>query len=427
MHTTLLDSHVRRLARVAGLIGLWIFITLNVLGQSVAQPLTFLSPQQVPVPFLGVPYYGSERVNAYFDHNFPTYWVNGTIEIYNGWTATNANICDVSAYRHISSGTCLYYDGHPAYDFDLDYEPVLAAADGTVIRAGWFNWNNRSADLGLRLYITHTNGYETRYGHLSAITVLTNTQVRRGQIIGTSGNTGHSTGRHLHFEVRLNDEPTDPFGGSGSQWLWVDGSWGGTWANHLWTGQPTPRYGADLMVDDDNPQQVGDPYDDPNFTKGRTVIDQWGYPSYITCPPNACLYWWRETNTGQYGDMLWTNTSANVSDYWVRWLPPRPGLYDVQVYIPAYNATTWGARYCLIWSYNYMPSMCMLVDQNGTSNRWLSLGIYRFGGYPSAPWYGVWTDDKTGEAQAGRNQLGVDAMRFRSPWPVYIPVVLKDY
>jgi hypothetical protein len=90
-------------------------------------------------------------------------------------------------------------------------------------------------------------------------------------------------------------------------------------------------------------------------------------------------------------------------------------------------ALTWGARYCLIWSYDYMPSMCsLLVDQNGTSNQWLSLGVYQFGGYPSAPWYGVWIDDKTGEAQAGRNQVGVDAVRFRSPWPVYIPIVLKN-
>lgn len=107
-----------------------------------------------------------------------------------------------------------------------------------------------------------------------------------------------------------------------------------------WVGQPTPNYGVTLTVDND----------DSNFTKGRTIQG-----SYVSCPPNDCPYWYRATNAGQDGDMLWTYTSVNATDYWARWSPPRSGLYDVQVYIPAYNATTWGARYCLIWSYNYMP------------------------------------------------------------------------
>ena len=425
MPTTLLDSHARRLAQITSLVGLWIFITFNVFGQSVAQPLTFLSPQQQPAPFLGVPYYGSERVNAYFDHDFPTYWVNGTIEIYNGWTATNANICDINAYRHVSSGTCLYYDGHPAYDFDLDYKPVLAAADGTVIRAGWFNWNNRGADLGLRLYIMHANGYETRYGHLSAIAVLTNTQVHRGQIIGTSGNTGNSTARHLHFELRLNDTPIDPFGSGGEPWLWIEGAWGGTWANHLWGSQSIPRYGAALVVDDDNPQQVGDPNDDPNFTKGCTG----GYD-----PPNNCVYWTRATGVGINEDMLWTYGNDSLADYFAWWRPSQPGLYDVQVHVPRLNATMWWARYWLVSTYNYMPSIYTVVDQAGINDRWISLGIHQFGTWPSAPWYAIWVSDATLENPSrdthcgtGWCQLGVDAVRFRPVWPVYVPVMLKNY
>lgn len=432
MHTTGLCSRTHITAAIGWIIGSLVLIAFCTSNTAIAKPLTFLSPQQVPPAFLSVPYYGAKSVNSYFDHEFPDYLRNNRIVLYDGRIARheygdcgwNSQGNPIAYFTQPGGqGECIWYEGHPGYDFGLNYEPILAAADGQVGQAGWWDWTNRTSNLGLFIEINHADGYLTRYGHLSAIAVSANTQVLRGQIIGTSGNTGNSTGPHLHFEVSLNNNYTDPFGGAGAQWLWRDGRWQGS----QWVGQPTPNYGAPLMVDDDNPQQVGDPTDDPNFTKGRTVIDQWGYSSYVACPPNDCPYWYRATNTGQNGDMLWTYTSVNATDYWARWSPPRSGLYDVQVYIPAYNATTWGARYCLIWSYNYMPSSCnILVDQNGTSNRWLSLGIYQFGSYPYAPWYEVWTDDKTGESQAGRNQLGVDAVRFRSPWPVYIPVVLKN-
>ena len=120
MYTT----HLRTcsVAVFSGLIGLLVFFGLSRASPTAAQPLTFVSPQQVPPAFLSVPYYGSEQVNSYFDHDYPTYWVNGTIEIYNGWTATNAVTCTTTAYRHVSSGTCLYYDGHPGYDLRYSEE-----------------------------------------------------------------------------------------------------------------------------------------------------------------------------------------------------------------------------------------------------------------------------------------------------------------
>lgn len=419
------------------LVGL--FASLALVALCVSVPATAQSsaslPQQKPIAFLSVPYHGSERVNAYFDHNFPTYWVNGTIEIYNGWIATNAITCTTRAYLHVGSGTCLYYDGHPGYDFDLDYEPVLAPADGQVIDARWWNWNDRSDNLGLFLGIDHGNGYKTYYGHLSAASVLTNYTVYQGQIIGTSGDTGNSTGRHLHFEVRLNDTPTDPFGGSNSHWLWVDGAWTGNWANHFWGTQAVPRYATALIVDDDNPQQIGDPNDDPNFTKGHTV------PQSEACPPGNCPYWYRDPTVGHDNDMLYTYSNGNVTNYWAYWVPPQPGLYDVQVFVPRQNATTWSARYCLMWSYNYMPLDCMLVDQNGTADRWLSLGVHKFGTYPSAPWFGLRVSDATGEGGDAHGiqacpdviqgqhwcSIGVDAVRFRPLlWLVYLPSVLKN-
>ncbi len=144
----------------------------------------------------------------------------------NGFCGTDANGRPIAYYtQSYSQGQCLWYDSHNGNDFGLDYEPVLAAADGAVIRASWDNWNNRHTGYGFHLIISHADGYETRYGHLSAITFMTNAVVHRGQIIGTSGDTGNSNGAHLHFEVRLNNQATDPFGEEGANGLWLDGSW----------------------------------------------------------------------------------------------------------------------------------------------------------------------------------------------------------
>lgn len=446
-----------RIAAVAGLVtGITILSVLILSEHAEAQPTTFVSPlnPQQTTPFLSVPYYGAKHLTAYVDHDPLVGGRNGRILIFDGRSASLTNgWCDGANYNpHIAfctqpspnppqcNGTCLWYDAHHGTDFSLYYDPVLAAADGTVTTAWWHNWNDRFAGYGLHLRISHSDGYETIYGHLSALAVITNAVVSRGQIIGTSGNTGGvfgapQGGHHLHFEVRLNGQTTDPFGGAGANWLWRDGDWD---AQGRWVGQPEPRYGTTFIVDDDNPATVGDPNDDPNFAQGRTVQSQ-----YVSCPPENCPYWWRVTNVGYDGDMLYTYVNGNTTDYWARWQPPRPGLYDVQVWIPSQNGTTWAARYWLVSSYFYMPTTYKIVDQWGASNRWISLGVYHFGSWPSAPWLGLWITDATGEGpnahagqanlcyyQSGGNwlcRLAVDAIRFRTPWPVYIPVVLKNH
>jgi murein DD-endopeptidase MepM/ murein hydrolase activator NlpD len=60
--------------------------------------------------------------------------------------------------------------------------------------------------------IQHTASLSTCYGHQSTIGVRVGQQVTKGQRIGLSGNTGHSTGPHLHFEVRVGGNPVDPMG-----------------------------------------------------------------------------------------------------------------------------------------------------------------------------------------------------------------------
>lgn len=82
--------------------------------------------------------------------------------------------------------------------------PIAATGNGIVIFAGW------QSGYGRLVIIDHGNDYETRYGHLSAISVKTGERVKRGQIIGKLGNSGISTGAHLHYEVRIDGTPYDP-------------------------------------------------------------------------------------------------------------------------------------------------------------------------------------------------------------------------
>jgi murein DD-endopeptidase MepM/ murein hydrolase activator NlpD len=84
--------------------------------------------------------------------------------------------------------------------------PIRAAAAGTVIYAGWLG------GYGNLVVIDHGGGVATAYGHQSGIAVGTGAPVAQGQVIGYVGSTGHSTGPHLHFEVRVNGVPQDPLG-----------------------------------------------------------------------------------------------------------------------------------------------------------------------------------------------------------------------
>ncbi len=82
--------------------------------------------------------------------------------------------------------------------------PVYAADGGTVSFAGW------SGGYGKLIKINHGNGYVTYYAHLSSINVSNGQKVAKGEMIGRVGNTGNSTGPHLHFEIRLNGKTLNP-------------------------------------------------------------------------------------------------------------------------------------------------------------------------------------------------------------------------
>ena len=83
--------------------------------------------------------------------------------------------------------------------------PIYATADGTITEAGW-----NSGGYGNLVKVDHGRGIETRYGHLSKMTVRAGERVTRGQLIGRMGSTGRSTGSHLHYEVRIDGRAVNP-------------------------------------------------------------------------------------------------------------------------------------------------------------------------------------------------------------------------
>lgn len=96
--------------------------------------------------------------------------------------------------------------GHTGIDYALYLgTPVLAAADGTVCLVA-----HLQSGYGTHVVIEHEDGLETVYAHLSRADISIGAKVRTGQTIGLSGNSGRSTGPHLHFEVRLDGRPIDP-------------------------------------------------------------------------------------------------------------------------------------------------------------------------------------------------------------------------
>ena len=84
--------------------------------------------------------------------------------------------------------------------------PVHASAAGVVVYAGWLG------GYGNLVAIDHGGGISTAYGHNTSVAVAVGQSVSQGQVVSYSGSPGHSTGPHVHFEVRVNGSAVDPFG-----------------------------------------------------------------------------------------------------------------------------------------------------------------------------------------------------------------------
>ena len=101
------------------------------------------------------------------------------------------------------------FTGEPGQHAAIDIssamgQPIRSPADGIVVKAEWAN------GYGNVIYISHGYGYSTRYGHLSSFASRPGQRVKRGDVIGYVGSTGRSTGPHLHYEVRVNNNPVNP-------------------------------------------------------------------------------------------------------------------------------------------------------------------------------------------------------------------------
>ena len=113
------------------------------------------------------------------------------------WPLSNSYNIITSIFGYRDSPTAGASSNHGAVDIAVSYVPVLAPADGKVIIARYLS------GYGNYVMIDHGDGYYTGFGHLSAFSVSQGQTVSRGQKIATSGNTGISTGPHLHYEVYI--------------------------------------------------------------------------------------------------------------------------------------------------------------------------------------------------------------------------------
>ena len=95
---------------------------------------------------------------------------------------------------------------HPGIDIaGWKGTPIIASAEGTIIFAG------RWGSMGITIKIKHDSVYTTTYGHLLKAAVEKGQHVKRGEIIGYMGNSGRSTGCHLHYEIKKDGKRLDPF------------------------------------------------------------------------------------------------------------------------------------------------------------------------------------------------------------------------
>lgn len=114
---------------------------------------------------------------------------------------TQGVVTSYFGYRSVSVGSSF----HKGIDIGTSTgTPIVASDGGTVIYADWLS------GYGKLVEISHGNGKTTRYAHCSAIAVNVGDMVDQGELIAYVGNTGVSSGSHLHFEVRINDVPYNP-------------------------------------------------------------------------------------------------------------------------------------------------------------------------------------------------------------------------
>lgn len=389
--------------------------------QIIASPV-----QQSPARFLSPPFYGTTTVNSVYDHEYPTY---------DNWPETENNDW-VLHYDNTTAGggARQSYDGHNGIDYDLEYELVRAAASGDVQYAGWRNPANHQGGEGLYVRIHHDNGYYTIYGHMSVLRVQTGDPIPESgefqRILGISGNTGHSTGPHLHFELEpLNGQysinPYGWIGGVGND-PWED--WSGLASHDVWLRYPSITNG--------DVYPSGAPLTAPPINEnepGAFTVDDGG-TGFVENPAGC---WTEDTQLGWAGDHHWRNVPAqNPGNCTATWnFPGTPGRYNVFVYVPNNHATADAAQYTIRhteasdrpWS---KQSALARVNQEVYPNTyhpssWVYVGTYYFDNQYGTDYVRL---ESTPLDPVTDTMMAADAVRFAPVvYRTYLPLVMKRW
>jgi len=313
------------------------------------------------------------------DHDEP-FDIDGFVLIYNG--------------ERTSDGAPYLYDGHEGNDWGMvTGTVVLAAAQGSVIQAGWENPNDHSQGYGLRVRIDHANGYETLYGHLSGLIVNLGDPVAESDSIAYTGSTGHSTGPHLHLSVYNNGNLTDPFGWRGQQpdpLINYPAQGQGHTASCLWHSLDTDPISCFDTIGED-------------AGRGSSIVGAWN-----------------ESTVGNGHHAYYRGNISSNLDIWATWLVTDivPGTNKVYAFIPSQNATTHRATYW-IYTLSSIRWQSCTIEQAPYNDEWISLGTYQLPNYAYVFLYAN-TQELT-----NTTSIAADAIKFRS-YPSYLPLVLKE-
>ncbi len=163
----------------------------------------------------------NEEDAASYNPNFDYYGIWDTVSV-NPYKIDLTQKCDTSLIVLQDKYKCDYnhpFSGHITSDFGprsrvrYHYGVDIKLATGDSVRCafeGTVRIARRSSTFGNVVMVRHKNGLETIYAHLSAIHVKIGQHVESGDILGLGGNTGHSFGSHLHYEVRYKGMPLNP-------------------------------------------------------------------------------------------------------------------------------------------------------------------------------------------------------------------------
>ena len=387
------------------------------------------SAVQAVEPFLYPPYPGLASQESIFDHTSPNYdktdkrivafsgdqaWRDCPVPPPPGTPPPQAGVCHLGyeIYWSYSLGDWIAYNGHDGTDYGLSYRPLYAAADADrVVAAGWNNPEDHTFGLGLYVRLHHPNGYSTVYGHMSALAVQACpingcVNLPHGEVIGISGNTGNSSGPHLHFSV-LNpqNQRVDPYGWKGSG---AD-PWTSNQPQSLWVQYPGLVYYNKKLL----PSGKALPY--PPVYPGGFIIDD--SDAGFTQSPAGC---WKTANVSstvaENGNLHYRKASSAATCTGTWTLPENAvaGLYAVYIRIPNAHATTEAAVYTIRYA---GKSARVILNQNVFPNGfyvqdgWVYVGKYTFSRQGSEY---VSLSNKTQDESSRYSTLevGADAVKF---------------